>query len=428
MMKVLGIIAEYNPFHYGHLYHLNRSKREVEADYTVAVMSGQFTQRGEAAIADKWIRAEAAVGCGVDLVLELPAVYAVQTAEVFAHGGVQLLNKTGLITHISFGSEIGDLTLLQQIADILITEDEQYKALLKRYLAQGLSYPAARYRAILDYFNSTNRAAEKQNHKDNIAVVKKALTLSNSILAIEYLKALKLTHSNILPLTIPRIRSSYSNQRIKKGITSAASIRREILKNGMSDLVRYALPETVFNILSDAFNKGMGPVTNNRLEDLFLGILRRSSLSDIASWMDVGEGLENRIREQAHRAASLDDFLSLVKTRRYTHTRLQRILIHGLLNLTTKEFRYMNSETGPAYLRILAFSKKAAPLLRKLKETAAVPIITKAAHITRYNRYVQKMFAYDCLATDLYSLAVLNPLGRQGNRDFTRQLKPLVRS
>lgn len=184
------------------------------------------------------------------------------------------------------------------------------------------------------------------------------MTLSNSILAIEYLKALKLTHSNILPLTIPRIRSSYSNQRIKKGITSAASIRREILKNGMSDLVRYALPETVFNILSDAFNKGMGPVTNNRLEDLFLGILRRSSLSDIASWMDVGEGLENRIREQAHRAASLDDFLSLVKTRRYTHTRLQRILIHGLLNLTTKEFRYMNSETGPAYLRILAFSKK----------------------------------------------------------------------
>jgi len=422
-MRVVGIIAEYNPFHYGHLYHLTKSIKETNADYTIAVMSGQFTQRGEAAITDKWIRAEAAVSCGVDLVLEIPVVYALQTAEIFAYGSIQLLNHTGIVTHICFGSETGDLNILQKIADILLEENNRYKELLKNYLDKGLSYPAARYHGILDYINLTY---DKSLYNEDLRVIKKALSGSNSILAIEYLKSLKLTNSSIIPVTIPRIKSSYNDTKIKKGISSATSIRREILKNGMSNKVRNALPEKVFNILSDAFDRGLGPIDNNHFDDLFLGLIRRSSTSEIASWMDVGEGLENRIKEQATRATTIGEFLSFVKTKRYPLTKLQRIIIHGLLNITTKSFEELNNGNGPAYLRILAFSKRAIPLIKKLKKTSKVPIITKPAHINRYDSSVQQMFAYDCLATDLYGIALKNPLARQGGRDFTHQLKPLA--
>ena len=256
---------------------------------------------------------------------------------------------------------------LLEIADILITEDEKYKALLKKYLEQGLSYPAARYHGILDYYNFLYKDNEKYNHNQNTAVIKKSLSGSNSILAIEYLKALKLTKSRIIPITVPRIRSSYSAEKIKKGISSATSIRKEILNNGMTSKVQSALPEVVFQLLSDSFEKGLGPIDNNDLEDLFLGILRRSSLSETASWMDVGEGLENRIKEQALRATSLKEFLSSVKTKRYTHTRIQRILIHGLLNLSTNAFRDMNNKTGSAYHACPCFSKK-PPSFEEIKK------------------------------------------------------------
>ncbi|NLC44502.1 MAG: nucleotidyltransferase [Clostridiales bacterium] len=413
-MKVLGIIAEYNPFHYGHLFHLKQSLRLSKADYTIAVMSGQFTQRGEAAIVDKWIRARAAVACGVDLVLELPTVYAVQTAELFARGGIQLLNHTGLTTHVSFGSEIGELAPLQSIADILTVEDEEYKRLLKAYLAKGLSFPDARQRAVMGYYSGISEPA-----------IQTVLSKSNSILAIEYLKALKNSKSKIIPLTLPRVRTSYNSTQIKKGIASATSIRKEIMENNLSHRAKEAVPEPVFNILSDSFVNGMGPVDNNSFDDFILGTLRRSSLAEIASWMDVSEGLENRIKECAQIASNIEEFITLVKTRRYVHTRLQRILIHGLLNLTTKSFKELDDVTGPKYLRILAFSRNAMPLMRRLKETAQVPILTKAAHINRYETSIQRMFAYDSLATDIYSLALSNPKMRQGGRDFTQKLIPI---
>jgi predicted nucleotidyltransferase len=427
-MRVLGIIAEYNPFHFGHLYHLKRSKEITQADYTIAVMSGSFTQRGEAAITDKWIRAEAAVRCGVDLVLELPVVYAVQTAELFAYGGIQTLNHTGLASHVSFGSEIGNLEPLEQVADILASEDQAYKDILKWYLQQGLSFPAARYRAVLEYIESKqdykldsfrNDKCADYNAMTNKSAIKKLLYGSNSILAIEYLKALKQTGSSILPVTIPRISSAYRSQRIKKGAASATSIRNEIFRTGMSRKVREAVPEATFQVLSEAFDNGAGPMDNRELENLILGLIRRSSAADIAAWMDVGEGLENRILECAQKASSLDELLTMMKTKRYVHTRLQRILVHGLLGLTTEAFQRLNDDIGPKYLRILAFSKDAAPLLKKLKETSKVPVITKAAHVTRYNEVTQEMFAYDRLASDLYGLGMKNPLLRKGDRDYT---------
>lgn len=410
-MKVLGIIAEYNPFHLGHLYHIKKSKELVQPDFTIAVMSGNFTQRGEAAIVDKWIRAETAIKNGIDLVLELPVVYAVQTAELFAYGGIQVLNHTGLTTHVSFGSEIGDLAPLKRVANVLVSEDEAFKGLLKGYLQQGLSFPTARYRALVAYLQPTNQVDQEWN---------KVLASSNSILAIEYLKALKRTKSTILPITIPRINSAYHSPKLKKGISSATSIRNEILNHGLSEKVREAVPSATFDILSKAFSENNGPVGNHSLEDLLLGIIRRSSLSEISTWLDVNEGLENRIKDSAMSATNLSDLLSSIKTKRYVHTRLQRILTHGLLNLTTEKFSTLNTGNGPKYIRILAFSTKAAELMKKLKETSIVPVLTKAAHSSRYEQQLQEMFAFDCLATDLYSLGVNNPLLRTGGRDFTQ--------
>ena len=416
-MKVLGIIAEYNPFHYGHLYHLMKSKELVRPDFVVVVQSGNFTQRGEAAIADKWIRAEAAVHCGADLVLELPVVYAVQTAELFAYGAVQTLNHTGLTDYLSFGSEINDLEQLKTIAELFVPESQVYRNNLKSFLQQGLSFPAARSQAVLHYLAPSS--------EESAGSIRSILSDSNAILAVEYLKALKQTGSPIAPVTVHRIRSSYGSQRIKKGITSAASIRKEILQHGLDSKVENAVPQAVFQILSDAFADGMGPVRTESLENLFLGILRRSTTAEIKSWMDVSEGLENRIRKSAQNASSLEELISSLKTRRYTQTRLQRILIHGLLDLTTETFRTLNDDTGPKYLRILAFSEHAAPLLKQLKKTARVPIITKAAHIAKEGKPVQEMFAFDRLAGDLYSLGMKNPNGRKGDRDFTHRILPI---
>ena len=233
-MKVLGIISEYNPFHLGHLYHLSESKRLVNPDYTIAIMSGNFTQRGEAALVDKWLRTEIAIRCGIDLVIELPVIYASQTAELFAYGGIQLLNHTGLTSYISFGSEIGSLEPLDIISDILVKEDDIFKGFLKTNLNKGLSYPSARQAAIEEYLYQKGEKAEQVKKLVDV------LSGSNSILAIEYLKALKRTNSKIQAVTIRRISADYNSLQIQKGKSSATAIRKEIYKSGLSEKVKQA--------------------------------------------------------------------------------------------------------------------------------------------------------------------------------------------
>ncbi len=414
-MKILGIIAEYNPFHLGHLYHLKKSQSIVKPDFTVAVMSGNFTQRGEIAIVDKWIRTEAALKNGIDLILELPVVFAVQSAELFAYGGIQTLNSTGCVTHISFGSEIDDLKTLGKVARVLVDEDPVYVDLLKGYVKKGLSFPSARSRALIDYFNDylTEDASKELN---------KILESPNSILAIEYLKALYRTNSSICPVVIERIISDYHSSTIKKGISSATAIRNEIFKDGLNDKVIGSLPSHTTEGLRYAFHKNMGPVSIKPLENLILGLLRISKKETIKELVDVSEGLENRIKECAAQSSSLDQFLDLLKTKRYVFTRLQRILFYSLLGLNKTSFRSFLSNGGPQYLRILGFSERAKPLLKIIKDSATVPVITKAAHYSRYSQIVQEMFSYDCLATDLFSLAVPNMEKRKAGRDFTENV------
>lgn len=411
-MKVLGIISEYNPFHLGHLYHLSESKRLVNPDYTIAIMSGNFTQRGEAALVDKWLRTEIAIRCGIDLVIELPVIYASQTAELFAYGGIQLLNHTGLTSYISFGSEIGSLEPLDIISDILVKEDDIFKGFLKTNLNKGLSYPSARQAAIEEYLYQKGEKAEQVKKLVDV------LSGSNSILAIEYLKALKRTNSKIQAITIRRISADYNSLQIQKGISSASAIRKEIYNSGLSEMVKQALPPASYSLLLNAFENGACPSNGKMLDNIILGLVRRASIDEISTWMGIEGGLENRIKDCGQRASDFSELLDLLQTKRYVATRLKRILFHGLINLSEEKFNVLNSGLGPKYIRILGFSKRAQPLLKALRKSSKLPVITKPAHYNRYGKEVREMFAFDSLATDIYGLTLENKEFRIGGRDF----------
>ncbi len=416
LSKVLGIVAEYNPFHKGHLYHLNQAVQLIQPDYTIAIMSGNFTQRGEPTIIDKWARTRMALENGIELVLELPTLYACQTAELFAAGAIETLHQTGLVTHIAFGSEYHNIEHLKKIAGILAEEPEGYRKLLKSYLNQGLSFPAARLEAIKHYILDTQE-------DDNLSsqIIDQILKGSNSILAIEYLKALIRLKSSIQPIIIPRVGSSYNADVIEGEFSSATAIRKAILSGQKLDTISHTLPNISLKILKDSINHGRGPISMNSFEQLLLGMIRQASPSEIASWMDVEEGLENRIKRYALECTSIEDFLLKAKTKRYTYTRLQRILIHGLLRMKTEDVIKFGIKDGPSYIRILGFNTKATPLLSKLKKTSKLPIITKPSHYYRHKSdNINKIFQYEILATDLYVLAFPNPDHRRGGQELTQ--------
>ena len=418
LIKVLGIVAEYNPFHKGHLYHLKKSVESVQPDFTIAVMSGNFTQRGEPSIVDKWARTKMALENGIHVVLELPTLYACQTAELFATGAINILHQTGLVTHITFGSEYDSIQNLGTIAKILAEEPFEYRELLKSYLDQGLSFPVARLNAVQQYIIDL-----KQENSLSPEIIENILGGSNSILAIEYLKALIKLKSSIQPIIIPRIGSSYNTTAMEGQYSSATAIRKSILSGQDWHFVDNALPNISLKILKDSINLGRGPVSINSLEQLLLGMIRQANPSEIATWMDVEEGLENRIKRYAVECTSIEDFLLKTKTKRYTYTRLQRILIHGLLGIKTSDVSkfHHNCHPSPGYIRLLGFNTQATPLLNRLKKTSHVPIITKPAHYYRHNsNNINKMFEYDILATDLYALAFPNPEQRKGGQELTQ--------
>lgn len=409
-MKVLGIIAEYNPFHYGHLYHLSRSREIVKPDYVIAIMSGNFTQRGEPALLDKWLRTQMALKNGIDIVIELPVSYACQSAELFALGGVQLLNSCNIITHMSFASEIGHIDPLYAIAKILVEEPDEYKNSLRDNLDIGHSYPTARNNALLTVAETLKMSKSALNT---------LLQSPNSILGIEYLKALIRTDSPIEPITFPRKASQYHDRNIKSNIASATAIRDELQSFGLSKRIEQVIPPICFEIMEDTISKNRGPVFIENLEQLILGTLRIMTPKQIASIMDVEEGLENRIKRCALDSSTITELLESVSTRRYVYTRIQRIFINTLLNNTTAKLKSYAQAGGPQYIRILGFRKDAQFLMGQLKKSAKLPIITKSAHFQReQNKLLKEMFMTDVLATDLYILGTHDPLYRVGGQDF----------
>ncbi|WP_026475960.1 nucleotidyltransferase [Alkaliphilus transvaalensis] len=402
-MKVLGLITEYNPFHNGHLYHLQESLKVSNATHSIAVMSGNFLQRGEPALLHKWARAKMAVSAGVDLVLEIPTLYACATAEHFAYGSVKLLDETGIVDALCFGSEEGNLKGLQLISDVLVYSPEAFKCYLQSYLQQGLSFPVARENALKDYFNKAGNFSEEETRQLH-SIIKNP----NNILSIEYLKALKRINSKILPHTILRVKAGYHSTDISSNIASATAIREHLKRKVPLEELMGVIPVSTYSVLRDSFKDAIGPIFSHQYQQSIMTLIRRSSLDDLRNIPDVNEGLENRIKECGLTSNDYGELLENIKSKRYTLTRIQRILMHLLLNISKSDFDKIHQQGGPQYIRVLAFNDKGRELLRLMKDKARLPVINKLSHYIPQNEAATKMLEIDVRATDLYHLGVKN--------------------
>lgn len=383
---ITGIITEYNPFHKGHKYHLERAKSDTNADGIVCVMSGNFMQRGIPAIIDKWKRTEMAIRNGVDLVLELPMVYSLSSAEHFAFGSVSLLNSLGVIDHLYFGSEEGNIDLLESIANTLVAEPETYQSSLKHYLNTGLPFHSSRANALNDYLNSND--------------ILDVLSSSNNILGIEYIKAIKVLKSSIIPKTLKREGSMYNDSKLNSVFSSATSIRKHIKENSL-DKLENALTKNSYDIL---FNLSSSDYPFTFEEDMFKYIKYKLLTSNncLSSLPDISEGLDNKILKEVLVSDSLDELILNSKSKRYTYTRISRILAQTFLNL--EDYDLLNLSKSPApYARVLGFNSNGRDILKKIKSKNNIDIITKVPR----NNLCDHM-KIDILGTKAYSL--LNPM------------------
>lgn len=407
-MTIVGIVAEYNPFHNGHLYHLKKSKDVAQADAAVCVMSGNFTQRGEPALVNKWARAEMALRQGMDLVFELPTAFAVRSAYYFAKGAVLTLAATGMITHLSFGSESGNISLLDHLAQIISREPDEFRAQLKHYLDQGLSYPLARSKALQDYLEQTGEIDPELSAS--------ILNGPNNILALEYLRVLKEEKLSIKPLTIKRIGSNYHDNDISE-FPSATAVRYLLQKGTPLSTLR-GLPLPTREILAREQSLGHLVLDPTCYDAILLSLLRRSEISHISQIYEVAEGLENRIKQFSNTAESLHHLLTLVKTKRYSLTRLKRIVFYILVNLTSSAVLQFD-KMGPKYLRLLGFSPHGQKILQEMKRKSSIPIISnvrRGLKELKGDATAEAMLKLDILATDLYVL--LQPQNHKGGLDY----------
>ncbi|TYP59980.1 nucleotidyltransferase [Thermosediminibacter litoriperuensis] len=413
-MKIVGVIAEYNPFHSGHMYHLSKIRSEFNPDAILCAMSGNFVQRGEPAVFDKWVRAEMALGGGADLVMEIPACFAASTAEVFAEASVKLLNSTGLVNYLSFGIEECRIEELNLIGKLFAEEPPLLKASIKKFLKKGLSFPAAREKAALELLSS-------QIPDGKLQLLPHLLRKPNFILAVEYVKAIKKLGVDMEILPVLRKGAGYHEKGLQREFPSASAIRcflRETRDKEALNLLASALPTHCIEIIKREIESGNGPVFFEDFELLILGILRRSSEEDLSLIFDIKEGLENRIKRAAKKASSLAELIEEIKSKRYPETRIQRILIHILLNIE----RELVSSRAPLYIRVLGFSQKGSEILRKIKEKTSLPVITRTAEYKNLKNLARRMFEIDLLASDIYSLAKPSRDKRQGGMDFYKKI------
>ena len=409
MSNVLGIVAEYNPFHNGHLHHLIESQKLTNYDYTIAVMSGSFTQRGDVSIIDKWSRAQMAIENGVDLVIELPTIYAISSAENFASGAIKILDSLGIVDYLSFGSECNDISILSDVTDVLTNEPSEYKSLLAHELSRGVSFPKARERALMMYLNDIRRF-------NNV------LSSPNNILGIEYLKALSNQSSKIQPITIKREGSAYNDDSIPvdSNFASATSIRN-ICQSHDINILQNFMPENSFYILQDCLENGHLVKNISEFDKLIIFTLRKMSTDEIANLPDVSEGLEFAIKSAVNQCNTTAELLSIINTKRYTQTRLKRIFLYALLGITKKDMQI--SKTTKPYIRILGFNDKGRELISEIsKQNRKLTIISSVKKFmdSNPNKNLKLMLEKDILATNVYTLAY--EYDSIGNLDYTHKL------
>lgn len=407
MARVVGIIAEYNPFHNGHYYHLQKAKQEANADYCIAVISGNFTQRGDVSIVNKWAKAYMAICGGADLVIELPTIYSVSSAENFANGAIKILDSLKIVDSFAFGAEANDLATLNNIANVLNEEPKGYTNILNHELKKGISYPAARENAIMMYLNDIKRYANVMGNPNNI-------------LAVEYLKALKNQKSKLTPIMIKRQKVYYNEHRIVDGYASATGIR-ELLKNKEYSDVSKVVPRSTYQILGQQANSGRMILSLEKYQKEIIYALRKMTVEEIAELPDVSEGLENSIKNAANNCNNLTELINGIKSKRYTQTRIQRILIYALLGINKKMME--NSKKVIPYTRVLGFNSKGKMLISEIMNKN--PKINMITSVKKYmdqnkNKQLAEMLDVDIFATDVYTLGY--DYDSKANLDFTNNM------
>ncbi|MBR1653828.1 MAG: nucleotidyltransferase [Clostridia bacterium] len=407
MSEVLGVIAEYNPFHNGHLYHIQKAKEQTGAKYVVCVMSGNFVQRGNTSVVDKWTKTQMALANGIDLVIELPTIYSVSSAESFAQGAVKILENLGIVDTISFGTETDDFAALNNIATIISDEPKEYVAMLKEELKQGVSFPKAREQALIKYLNDDVR-------------YKNILNNPNNILAVEYLKALKQLKSKITPIAVKREKVYYNDNHIVDDLASATAIRRMLINKEFSELIR-VVPRFSYETLTKEYEVGNMVFDIYRFEKEIFYTLRKMSIEEIANLPDVTEGLENTIKNAANFCNNIKDFINIVKTKRYTQTRIQRILIFALLGITKKDVQAAKKIVP--YARILGFNEKGKLLLSGISQNnPKMEVVTSVKRFmdNNANKTYKRMLEIDIFATDVYTLGY--KYDSMANLDYTKNM------
>ena len=421
-MRVVGLITEYNPFHSGHSYHIRKAKEVTGADYGIVVMTGHYVQRGEPACMDKYLRTDIALRSGADLVLELPVPFATGSAEYFATGAVSILDNLGVVDFLCFGSESGDLSHLSAVASVFADEPEPFSRLVRQYLAEGSSYPAARGQALTAYL-------AEYAPEDFPAPMEKILPLisaPNNILGIEYIKALSRRGSAIRPVTVSRS-SDYLSKTLSAPFCSSSAIRHvfQTRSSGSQPMtqamktIRSCVPKEAYAVMSENFGSRL-PIFADDFSSMLLYKLLSARNSDLTDYLDVSTDLENRIKRQLTETASFSGFIDAIKCRQYTRTRISRALLHILLDIKVEDFvRYKESGFVP-YARVLGFRKSAAPLLKSIKHNSSLPLLTKLADAERkLTPMGADMLSQEIFAAGLYQSVVFHKYGCRMKNEYT---------
>ena len=388
-MRITGVIAEYNPFHLGHAYHLG-CVRENGAEAVIAVMSGNYTERGECALFDKFTRARAAIAGGADVVLELPAVWAVSCAQRYAAAGVRLLDAAGCVDTVSFGSECGDLSCLKRCADTVASDE--YSVRLKSLLTNGVSYPKAAALALGEITGLEPNPLESPN----------------DTLAVEYINAAKAIAPYLDFFPVKRLGAAHDAPDGGESCKSASFIR-SVIESGQD--ASALLPQGASEVFSSAVSRGEY-IERSAYSLAVMSSLKRLSPADFAALPEVSEGLENRLTDAVRRAATLDEACALAKTKRYTMARIRRIFTCAFLSITEEMQR-----KAPGYIRVLAFSAKGSEVLSELSRFSRLPVILRYSDCVGLDSFSRTVYNTECIATDLYSMCLKHPL--PSGRDMT---------
>ena len=426
-MKITGIIAEYNPFHNGHAYQIAKIKEETDSDYVIVAMSGNFVQRGEPAITDKYERARMALSCGADLVLELPALFACASAEYFARAGVTLFTRMGCIDYLCFGAENADLSQLNKIAGILVDEPRSYQDALNIYLKEGKNFPAARILALKSYLSAESSDAALQTEQ-----LTSLLSTPNNILGIEYLKALKTCGSQITPYPILREGAGYHDTDILLKNASASAIRQTLKQAGSSgsssgsapDFASFsaAMPQEAFRIFSEYL------ASSTYLEaDDFSGILNYLLLfypaEALACFADCNIEIANRLKKNRSEFSSFTQFAALNQSRDITYARMSRIFTHILLHMTAEDYKQAKQLGYVSYLRPLGFKKSSSGVLSEIKKHTDIPLIGKLANARQtLSDDACRLLEKDIFAADLYEQILAQKNRTIPRNEYTREI------